>query len=91
MITEKNDTAPIYKFIGVTIEYRTANMRLLLWVYLDDKDDPNSKFITNIVWYVRGSTRCKEILEAGDYDTYDEALQIGRDFIEDNFKLVDID
>lgn len=91
MKTEKNDAVKLSKFIGAMIEYKTENMRLLLRVYTVECDDPKSKFFVNLTAYIIGSENGRKVMEAGDYDTYEEALKTGRDFVEDNFNLVDVD
>jgi len=80
--------------VGSITEYHTKDMRLLLRVYMDNPDDPKTKYFTSLTGYNISNAEFNsddmKIMGAGPYDTYHEALQVGTKFVEDNFLLTKV-
>jgi hypothetical protein len=88
---KKNDLINTSKIDGIMFEYKTKDMRLLLRIFMEECDDPKSKFITNLTAYNLGSQNGRKIMEAGEFDTYADAVCAGVNFVENNFNLIEID
>lgn len=60
---KKNDLLNVSKISGIMFEYNTKDLRLLLRVFMEEPDDPKSKYMVKLSGYIGNSHNCHTIAE----------------------------
>ena len=76
------------KCIGVTLEFKTKNLRIVGKVFPEYTSEPESKFVYKILTYGFGSKNERIVLECGGYESFEACQKVMLDFIQDNFSVI---